>query len=75
MILAALMAAPALDDPMLSTEGIAWIITSQLDTWLGKALLITVAVAIFSATLAIQASASRVMFSMVPPTRSTPWSA
>jgi amino acid transporter len=32
--------------------------------WLGKALLITVAVAIFSATLAIQASASRVMFSM-----------
>jgi urea carboxylase system permease len=64
MILAALMAAPALDDPMLSTEGIAWIITSQLHTWLGKALLITVAVAIFSATLAIQASASRVMFSM-----------
>jgi hypothetical protein len=46
MILAALMAAPALDDPMLSTEGIAWVITSQLDTWLGKALLITVAVAI-----------------------------
>jgi urea carboxylase system permease len=64
MILAALMAAPSLDDPMLSTEGIAWVITSQLDTWLGKTLLITVAVAIFSATLAIQASASRVMFSM-----------
>ena len=33
MILGALMAAPALDDPMLSTEGIAWVITSQLDTW------------------------------------------
>jgi amino acid transporter len=64
MILAALMSAPSLDDPMLSTEGIAWVITSQLDTWLGKTLLITVAVAIFSATLAIQASASRVMFSM-----------
>jgi urea carboxylase system permease len=64
MILAALMAAPSLDDPMLSTEGIAWVITSQLNTGLGKALLITVAVAIFSATLAIQASASRVMFSM-----------
>ncbi|MDT5017434.1 MAG: hypothetical protein QOD39_3594 [Mycobacterium sp.] len=64
MILAALMAAPSLEDPMLSTEGIAWVITSQLDTWLGKTLLITVAVAIFSATLAIQASASRVMFSM-----------
>jgi len=64
MILAALMAAPTLDDPLLSTEGIAWVLTSQLDTWLGKTLLIIVAVAIFSATLAIQASASRVMFSM-----------
>jgi urea carboxylase system permease len=64
MILAALLAAPSLDDPLLSTEGIAWVLTSQLDTWLGKTLLIIVAVAIFSATLAIQASASRVMFSM-----------
>src|SRR6185312_12617507 len=42
----------------------AWIIESQLDTWLGKTLLALVAVAMFSATLAIQASASRVMFSM-----------
>ncbi len=64
MILAALMAAPSLDDPLLSTEGIAWVLTSQLNTWLGKTLLIIVAIAIFSATLAIQASASRVMFSM-----------
>jgi amino acid transporter len=64
MILGALMSAPSLDDQLLSTEGIAWVITSQLDSWLGKTLLITVAVAIFSATLAIQASASLVMFSM-----------
>jgi amino acid transporter len=64
MILAALLAAPSLDDPLLSTEGIAWVLTSQLNTWLGKTLLIIVAIAIFSATLAIQASASRVMFSM-----------
>ncbi len=64
MILAALLAAPSLHDPLLSTEGIAWVLTSQLNTWLGKTLLIIVAVAIFSATLAIQASASRVMFSM-----------
>jgi urea carboxylase system permease len=64
MILAALLAAPSLNDPLLSTEGIAWVLTSQLNTWLGKTLLIIVAVAIFSATLAIQASASRVMFSM-----------
>jgi len=63
MILAALMSAPNLGDD-LSTGGMAWIIESQLDTWLGKTLLALVAVAMFSATLAIQASASRVMFSM-----------
>src|SRR5690606_41168173 len=48
----------------LATGGMAWVIESQLDTWLGKTLLGLVAVAMFSATLAIQASASRVMFSM-----------
>lgn len=63
MILAALMSAPVVGDD-LATGGIAWVIESQLDTWLGKTLLGLVAVAIFSATLAIQASASRVMFSM-----------
>jgi urea carboxylase system permease len=63
MIIAALMSAPELGED-LATGGMAWVIESQLDTWLGKALLMTVAVAIFSATLAIQASASRVMFSM-----------
>ncbi|SIS22788.1 amino acid permease [Williamsia sterculiae] len=64
MIIGALMAAPSLGAPELSTEGIAWVITSQLDSTMGKILLSVVAVAIFSATLAIQASASRVMFSM-----------
>ncbi|MFC7756648.1 APC family permease [Tsukamurella soli] len=64
MILATLMAAPSLGAPELSGEGIAWVITSQLDTAMGKVLLGIVAIAIFSATLAIQASASRVMFSM-----------
>ena len=63
MIIAALMSAPDLGDD-LSAGGMAWIIESQLDTWLGKTLLALVAVAMFSATLAIQASASRVMFSM-----------
>ena len=62
-ILAALMSAPSLGDD-LATGGMAWIIESQLDTWLGKTLLALVAVAMFSATLAIQASASRVTFSM-----------
>ena len=63
MILAALMSAPNLGDD-LSNGGMAWIIQSQLSTWLGKTLLGLVAIAMFSATLAIQASASRVMFSM-----------
>ncbi|MFT4088041.1 MAG: amino acid permease [Gordonia sp. (in: high G+C Gram-positive bacteria)] len=64
MIIAAVMAAPSLDDPRLSAEGIAWVVTSNLDTWLGKLLLAIVAISIFSATLAIQTSAARVMFSM-----------
>ena len=63
MIIAALMSAPDLGDD-LAAGGMAWVIESQLDTWLGKTLLALVAVAMFSATLAIQASASRVMFSM-----------
>jgi hypothetical protein len=50
MLLAALMSAPSLGDD-LAHGGMAWIIESQLDTWLGKTLLALVAVAIFSATL------------------------
>ncbi len=64
MIIAALMAAPSLTDGQLSTGGIAYVITSQLDSTLGRALLAVVAISIVSACLAIQNSASRVMFSM-----------
>jgi urea carboxylase system permease len=64
MIVAALMAAPSLTDGQLSTGGIAYVITSQLDSTLGRALLAVVAISIVSACLAIQNSASRVMFSM-----------
>ncbi|MGH3822695.1 MAG: amino acid permease, partial [Pseudonocardiaceae bacterium] len=64
MIVAALMAAPSLTDGRLSAGGIAYIITSQLDSTLGRALLAVVAISIVSACLAIQNSASRVMFSM-----------
>ena len=64
MIVAALMAAPSLTDGQLSTSGIAYVITSQLGSGLGRALLAVVAIAIVSACLAIQNSASRVMFSM-----------
>lgn len=64
MIMAALMAAPSLTDGQLATSGIAYVITSQLNSGLGRALLAVVAIAIVSACLAIQNSASRVMFSM-----------
>ncbi|HZE01924.1 MAG TPA: amino acid permease [Pseudonocardiaceae bacterium] len=64
MIVAALVAAPSLTDGQLSTGGIAYVITSQLDSTLGRALLAVVAISIVSACLAIQNSASRVMFSM-----------
>ncbi|MGB8202069.1 MAG: amino acid permease, partial [Pseudonocardiaceae bacterium] len=64
MIVAALMAAPSLTDGQLSTGGIAYIITSQLNSTLGRALLAVVAISIVSACLAIQNSTSRVMFSM-----------
>jgi urea carboxylase system permease len=64
MIVAALMAAPSLTDGQLSAGGIAYVITSRLDSTLGRVLLTVVAISIVSACLAIQNSASRVMFSM-----------
>ena len=64
MIVAALMAAPSLTDGQLSAGEIAYVITSRLDSTLGRALLTVVAISIVSACLAIQNSASRVMFSM-----------
>jgi urea carboxylase system permease len=64
LILAALMAAPDLAAPELSSTGIAWVVTSQLGDVLGRIVLGIVAVSIFSAALAIAASATRVMFSM-----------
>src|ERR1700712_1879300 len=64
LLLATLMAAPNLMDDSLSTEGIASVVTAQLGETLGKILLVIVAIAVISACLAIQNSASRVMFSM-----------
>jgi urea carboxylase system permease len=64
LILAALVAAPDLAAPELSSTGIAWVVTSQLGDVLGRIVLGVVAVSIFSAALAIAASATRVMFSM-----------
>jgi urea carboxylase system permease len=64
LIVAALMAAPSLTDGRLATEGLPYVLTSRLGTVPGKLLLLDVAVAVFVCTLAIQTSASRMIFSM-----------
>jgi urea carboxylase system permease len=64
LLLAGLMAAPSLVDGKLATEGLPYVLTSQLGTTLGKLLLADVAIAICVCTLAIQVAATRMMFSM-----------
>lgn len=64
LLMAALMSAPDLRSGRMSTEGMSYIVTSTLGDGLGKVLLVDVAIAVISACLAIQNSASRVMFSM-----------
>jgi urea carboxylase system permease len=64
LILATLMAAPDIAGPELSSQGIAWVVTTQLGEVTGRIVLAVVGISIFSATLAISASATRVMFSM-----------
>jgi urea carboxylase system permease len=64
LILSALMAAPSLTDGKLAAQGLPYVLTSRLGTVPGKVLLLDVAVAIFVCTLAIQTSASRMIFSM-----------
>ncbi|MGA4543726.1 amino acid permease [Uniformispora flossi] len=64
LLLGALMAAPSLSDGELAAGGLPYVVTSQLGTGLGKALLVDVAVAMFVCTLAIQTAATRLVFSM-----------
>ncbi|MGW4842671.1 amino acid permease [Nocardia brasiliensis] len=64
LLIGALMAAPSLSDGSLATEGLAYVLTSKLDSPAGKVLLGCVAVAITVCTLAIQTAGSRLMFSM-----------
>ncbi|HEY0812852.1 MAG TPA: amino acid permease [Pseudonocardia sp.] len=64
LIIATLMAAPDITAPELSTQGIAWVVTTELGDVVGRIILAVVAISIFSAALAISASATRVMFSM-----------
>ncbi len=63
MIVAALMAAPNLGDD-LASGGIPYVLESVLPKGLADFVLIVVAISIFSAALAISASATRVVFSM-----------
>ena len=63
VILGALMASPSLGKE-LSTDGIAYVLVAQGGNVLGRIMLAIVSISIFSAALAIQASAARVMFSM-----------
>jgi amino acid transporter len=64
VLLGALMAAPSLTDGNLANNGIAYVLTAQAGNVVGRIMLAIVAVSIFSAALAITASAARVMFSM-----------
>ncbi len=64
LILVTLMAAPDIAAPELSTQGIAFVVTAVLGDVVGRIVLAIVAISIFSAALAISASATRVMFSM-----------
>lgn len=64
LLVGALMAAPSVTDGQLASGGLPYVLTSQLGTGLGKALLIDVAVAVSVCTLAIQTAASRMVFSM-----------
>jgi urea carboxylase system permease len=64
VLLGALLAAPSLTDGNLSSQGLAWVITSRLETPVGKVLLCAVVCAISVCTLAIQTAGSRLVFSM-----------
>lgn len=64
LLLGALLAAPSLTDGHLATEGLPWVLTSVLGPVGGRILLIDVAIAVCSCTLAVQTSGSRMMYSM-----------
>jgi urea carboxylase system permease len=64
LILAGLVAAPSLTDGSLVSGGFASILPARLGETGGRILLIAVAVAVTVCTLAVQTSASRMLFSM-----------
>ncbi|MGW0704625.1 amino acid permease [Streptomyces sp. NPDC002643] len=64
IVLGGLLAAPSLTDGKLGVEGLSYVLTSSLGDGVGRLLLADVVVAITVATLAIQTSACRMLFSM-----------
>jgi urea carboxylase system permease len=64
LMLAAILAAPSLTDGSLEKGGLAWVLVSNVGGVGARILLVAVAVAIFACTLAVQASGSRMLFSM-----------
>ncbi|MDG5805009.1 amino acid permease [Streptomyces ossamyceticus] len=64
IVLGGLLAAPSLTDGRLAVDGLSYVLTSSLGDGVGRLLLADVVVAIAVATLAIQTSACRMLFSM-----------
>jgi urea carboxylase system permease len=64
LILGGILAAPSLTDGTLAREGLAWVLMSRAGDIGGRILLVSVAMAVFACTLAVQASGSRMVFSM-----------
>ncbi|MEW1718937.1 amino acid permease [Streptomyces sp. NPDC093109] len=64
LLLGGILAAPSLTDGRLGTDGLSYVLTSTLGDGVGRLLLADVALAIAVATLAIQTSGSRMLFSM-----------
>jgi urea carboxylase system permease len=64
LILGGILAAPSLSDGTLARQGLAWVLTSRVGDIGGRILLLSVAMSIFACTLAVQASGSRMVFSM-----------
>lgn len=74
LILAGLVAAPSLTDGSLVSGGFASILPARLGDTGGRILLVAVAIAVTVCTLAVQTSASRMLFSMARE-RTLPFSA
>ncbi|MBM7471184.1 APC family permease [Subtercola frigoramans] len=64
LIIGALVAAPSLTDGSLATGGMAYVVTERLGPFLGRLILVAVAIAVFACTLAVQTAGSRMMYSM-----------